>query len=57
MARQSMTLIRENCMIPAGLADRGEICGAINQGLIYAGVPLNPDPPKNDVNYAEEIEV
>ena len=23
-------------------------CGAINQGLIYVGMPLNPDPPKNE---------
>lgn len=30
-----------------GLAGRGEICGSINRGLIYAGKPLNPDPPKN----------
>jgi len=36
-------------MIPAGLADRGEIvCGAINRGLIYVGMPLNQDPPKNE---------
>ena len=33
---------------PAGLADRGEICEAINQGLIYARTPLSPDPPKNE---------
>ena len=31
-----------------GLAGRGEICGSINRGLIYAGKPLNPDPPKNE---------
>jgi hypothetical protein len=51
-----MTLIRENCIIPAGLADRGEICGAINQGRIYTGMPLNPDL-QSHVNYAEENEV
>jgi hypothetical protein len=38
-------------MIPAGLADRGELYRAINQELIYAGVPLNPDL-RSQVNYA-----
>jgi hypothetical protein len=35
-------------LILTGLADPGRICGAINQGLIYAGMPLNPSPHDNE---------